>query len=99
MKTESLRAETPPILKEPFPAAEDREKIIQACYELLCSDRPFSEVLAEAKRLSVLRKSVPIAGPAPVPAGPAGGSSQADTLFENRRAEVTEATPWSLVEY
>ena len=40
METESLRAETPPILKEPFPAAEDREKIIQACYELLCSERP-----------------------------------------------------------
>ena len=95
METESLRAETPPILKEPFPAAEDREKIIQACYELLCSERPLSEVLVEAKRLSVLRKSVPIAGPAPVPMGPAGGSSQAD----NRPAEVTEATPWNLVEY
>lgn len=73
METESLRAETPPILKEPFPAAEDREKIIQACYELLCSERPLSEVLVEAKRLSVLRKSVPIAGPAPVPHGTCWG--------------------------
>jgi hypothetical protein len=73
METESLRAETPPILKEPFPAAEDREKIIQACYELLCSERPLSEVLAEAKRLSVLRKIGPYSRPSACPHGTCWG--------------------------
>lgn len=35
---------------------DDQEMIIQFCYELVCSGRPFSEILAETKRLSVLQK-------------------------------------------
>ena len=38
------------------PVPDDRDAIIQSCYELLCSSRPLAEVLDEAKRLSDLSK-------------------------------------------
>lgn len=39
-------------LREPLSLTADREAIIQACYELVCSGRSLSEILAEAGRLS-----------------------------------------------
>jgi hypothetical protein len=41
----------PSLMKEPSPL-DERERIISICNELLCSGRPFAEVLKEIKRLS-----------------------------------------------
>jgi hypothetical protein len=53
---EPARVETAPRYAElkslPFP--EEREGVIDACYELLCSGRPLEEILTEVKRLSEL---------------------------------------------
>ena len=53
---EPARVETVPRYAElkslPFP--EEREGVIEACYELLCSGRPLEEILTEVKRLSEL---------------------------------------------
>jgi hypothetical protein len=51
---EPLRVETAPRYAElkNLRFAEEREGVIDACYELLCSGRPLEEILAEVKRLS-----------------------------------------------
>ena len=58
METSPVLVETAPIYPElkNSPVPDDRERIIQFCYELLCSERPLLEVLDEVKRLSNLGK-------------------------------------------
>ena len=53
---EPVRVETAPRHAElkNLPFAEEREGVIDACYELLCSGRPLEEILIEVKRLSEL---------------------------------------------
>ena len=53
METAIVKGETAPIARELKipPVSDDRDTIIQSCYELLCSSRPLAEVLDEAKRL------------------------------------------------
>src|SRR5690349_10344157 len=41
--------------------SEDREAVIQVCYDLLCSGQPLSEILAAAKRLSPATTAITIA--------------------------------------
>jgi hypothetical protein len=56
---EPVRIETAPRYAElkSLPFAEEREGVIDACYELLCSGRPLEEILIEVKRLSELSKA------------------------------------------
>jgi hypothetical protein len=58
METAIVKGEIAPIARELKipPVPDDRDTIIQSCYELLCSGRPLAEVLDEAKRLSDLSK-------------------------------------------
>lgn len=53
---EPVRVETAPRYAElkNLRFAEEREGVIDACYELLCSGRPLEEILIEVKRLSEL---------------------------------------------
>src|SRR5437016_1948903 len=57
MKTESERVEFAPI-QQIFPFAEERERFLQECCELYCSERPLSDVVFEKKRLASLRNSL-----------------------------------------
>ena len=66
MELEPARVETAPGILETAPgilepeghyAPDDRERIIQSCYELVCAGRPLTEILGEAKRLSDLTKA------------------------------------------
>jgi len=50
METQPKREEIPPISLEP-PLSRDQEDEIDACYELLSSGRPVSEVLEEMRRI------------------------------------------------
>jgi hypothetical protein len=50
METQPKREESPPISLEPR-LSRDREAEIDACYELLSSGRPVSEVLEEMRRI------------------------------------------------
>src|SRR5207253_11493900 len=50
METQPKREEIPPISLEP-PLSRDQEAEIDACYELLSSGRPVSEVLEEMRRM------------------------------------------------
>jgi hypothetical protein len=98
---ETVRDETAPIypeLKNPS-APDDREAIIQLCYELLCSGRPLSEILGEVKRLSDLSK-----GNKSDTTGEPGSTQVSDearsnssTRSESKTAHSPEPTPLSVV--
>jgi hypothetical protein len=59
MELEPARVETAPgtLESQGHYAPDDRERIIQSCYELVCAGRPLTEILGEAKRLSDLTKA------------------------------------------
>ena len=98
---ETVRDETAPIypeLKNPS-APDDREAIIQSCYELLCSGRPLSEILGEVKRLSDLSK-----GNKSDTTGEPGSTQVSDearsnssTRSESKTAHPPEPMPLSVV--
>jgi len=58
MEIEPIRVETVSGISEQTPA-NDRERIIALCYDLVCAGRPLTEIVYEAKRLSDLTKSGP----------------------------------------
>jgi hypothetical protein len=101
---ETVRDETAPIypeLKNPS-APDDREAIIQWCYELLCSGRPLSEILDEVKRLSHLSEGGKLdistePGSTQVSDRPDEARSNSSTRSESKTAHSPEPTPLSVV--
>jgi hypothetical protein len=73
MDTELVQDEVSPLRQEPKNSTvlDARETIIEFCYELVCLGRPFSEILAEAKRRSDTTKigQFEITGEASYPLG------------------------------
>jgi hypothetical protein len=70
---------TTQLLEESSALPENREAVIQACYELVCSGRSLSEILREAKRLSAAATTATIvdkAGDICTAGAPCGGASQ-----------------------
>ena len=65
MEGKAAQTESNCIAEEARVGNEPDEAIIQECYELIRSDRPLSEVMAEVKRLSGAKAS-PIGQPGPV---------------------------------
>src|SRR6266404_5822089 len=96
--------ETAPIFRELKipPSPDDRDTIIQSCYELLCSSRPLAEVLDEAKRLSDLSKRTkPDTTDEPCNAGvsdrPDTATSHRSTRDESAIAHVPEPMSSSII--
>ena len=104
METAIVKGETAPIAREVKipPVPDDRDTIIQSCYELLCSSRPLAEVLDEAKRLSDLSKrtkpdTTGEPGNAGVSDRPDAATSHRSTRDESAIAHLPEPMSSSIV--
>ena len=83
MEGGSVPGEPAQFLQESPSLLKDREAIIQASYELVCSGRHFSEILAEVKRLSAVATTGSIAKSYDeicAAGAPCGGASEAEKL-------------------
>src|SRR5207248_7419080 len=83
MEGGSVPGEPAQFLQESPSLLKDREAIIQASYELVCSGRHFSEILAEVKRLSAVATTGSIAKSYEeicAAGAPCGGASEAEKL-------------------
>jgi hypothetical protein len=101
MKTESERVESAPIVEESFSFAEERERFLQECRALYCSERPLSEVVPETKRLADLRNSHTIADkPSQMPlaerASPIDKASAADASRATSEEQQSAERPATL---
>src|SRR5882672_4446934 len=104
METAIVKGETAPIARELKipPVPDDRDTIIQSCYELLCSGRPLAEVLDEAKRLSDLNKRTkPDTTGEPCNAGvadrPDAAASHRSTRSDSKVAHLPEPMSSSII--
>ena len=101
METGAVWNETTPICTElkNSSLSDDRERAIQACYELLCSGRPLAEILDEVKRFLDRSKG----GRFDTVGDPVNatyeGSDDARTQTESRTAHRPEPTPSSAVHH
>jgi hypothetical protein len=89
-----------PRLKESC-APDERERVIQACYELVCAGRPLSEILDEVKRLSDLGKGskLDFTGEPGNAQGAGDARSHDDAQSESRIAQLPEPTPSGVVDH
>ena len=81
----------PSLIEEPSPL-EKRKRIILICNELLCSGRPFAEVLNEVKRLSdqSIRDAVDLGPPVPMIGLANDRSTPVDEDFPGLREQALE---------
>src|SRR4051812_11527857 len=96
METATVKSETAPISRElKIPSApDDRDAIIQSCYELLCSGRPLAEVLDEAKRLNgVSKRTKPDTTGEPCNAGVSEGLDAAESHRSSRSGSAIAHLP------
>src|SRR5689334_24927385 len=82
MERGSVPGEASQVLQQTQSIPEDRGAVIQACYELVCSGQPLSNILAEAKRLSAATTAVTIGDACGeiCAAAPCAGASQSEKL-------------------
>ena len=83
MEGGSVPGETTQLLEQPRSLPEDREAVIQACYELVCSGRSLSEILTEARRLSAAETTATIVdtcGEIRTAGAPCAGASQSEKI-------------------
>src|ERR1700719_862982 len=84
MEGGSVPGETTQLLEQPRSLPEDREAVIQACYELVCSGRSLSEILTEARRLSAAATTATIVvdacGEIRTAGAPCAGASQSEKI-------------------
>jgi hypothetical protein len=83
MEGGSVPGGSTPSLQQSQSCGEDREAVIHACYELVCSGRPFSEILVEAGRLSGAIRAVTAADnldETGAAGAPCAGTSEAEKL-------------------
>ena len=83
MEGGSVPGETTQLLEQPGSLPEDREAVIQACYELVCSGRSLSEILTEARRLSAAETTATIVdtcGEIRTAGAPCAGASQSEKI-------------------
>src|SRR5918911_4587779 len=80
MEGGSVPGETTDFLQQCQALPEDREAIIQACYEPVCSGRQFSEILAKVKELSAVATTSSIAHEICAAGAPCAGASESENI-------------------